>query len=99
MTLAPRLTLTDTVVCGGLAAERGMERRRQKQAGDAQSEQAGAHLGDGAIVALFSKPETAEEKAHAQDQKQADQNGAKRRCLDDADVVFDDGDAGSLSVD
>lgn len=55
------------VVGSGLAAKRRMEGSWQEQAGNAQGEQTGAHLGNGAVVYLLPEPKTAEEEAHPQD--------------------------------
>lgn len=73
-----------------------MERRGQKQAGHTQSEQTGAHLRYRAVVDLFPEPKASEEKGHAQNEKQVDENGADERRLHDADMVFGERDTVQL---
>jgi hypothetical protein len=66
--------LQDLVIGGRFVAEGGMEGGRQEQAGDAESEQTGAHLGHCTVVNLLSEPQPAKQEAHAQDQTEIDQN-------------------------
>ena len=62
---------------------------RKQQTHDTQTQQASAHLSDGAVVDLLSVAETSQEESHAKNEKQIGQDGAKERSLYNADLILD----------
>jgi hypothetical protein len=67
----------------------GMKSYRKQQTHNTQTQQASAHLSDGAVVDLLSVAKTSKKESHAKDEKQIGQDGAKERSLYDADLILD----------
>ena len=65
-----------------------MEGSRQNKTADAQTEQTGTHLRDGAIVNLFSEAQSSKEECHAEDQQKIGQNRTEEGGLNDADLIL-----------
>ena len=65
---------------------------RKQRTHDTQTQQASAHLSDGAVVDLLSVAETSQEESHAKNEKQIGQDGAKERSLYNADLILDQSD-------
>lgn len=66
---------------------------RQQQTDDTQREQTSAHLGDSAVVDLFTEAEAAEEERHAENEQQVGQDGPEKGRLDDTDLILGEGNA------
>lgn len=60
-------------VVGCFAVNPGIERRRDKYAGNPPSEEVSVHMGPGVVMHLLSEAAPAEEEAYACDQKQVGQ--------------------------
>ena len=65
-----------------------MKSYRKQQAHDAQTQQAGAHLSDSAVVDLLPVAKTSKKESHAKNKKQIGQDGAKERSLYNADLIL-----------
>lgn len=72
----------------GSIRERGMKGGWQQQTHDAETKQAGAHLGDCAVVNLLLIAQAADEECHSQDEQEVTQNGAEQSSLYDTDFIL-----------
>lgn len=48
-------------------------------------------MSNGAVVDLLSEAQATEEEAHSQNEEQIGKNGAQQGCLDDTDLILDQG--------
>ena len=61
---------------------------RKQETHDTQAQQASTHVGDSAVVDLFTEAKTSQKEGHAKNEKQVGQDGAKNRSLYNANLIF-----------
>lgn len=66
-----------------------MESSGQQETCHTQTEQTGAHLGNGTIVDLLLETKTTKKEGHTQDEEQVCQDGTQQRSLNDANLILD----------
>jgi hypothetical protein len=80
--------LEDLGIGIGRVGEGSVKGRWEQQTGNSKRQEACAHLRDSTVVDLLSESQATKQKAHAQDEQQIRQDGAKYRSLDDSNLVL-----------